>query len=321
MKILITGGAGFIGSNLAYFLNTLSPTNEITIFDTFNDCTTLTNGNPKYLGSYENLIGFRGKVICGNLCNESDLELLGDDFDVIYHLAAISDTRASNQNVILSNNVNPLYHFIKMVKRTGAKLVYASSAATYGSCSKDKFNLGDEDPNNIYAYSKWVMDNWVLNLLERENANVIGLRYFNVYGYGEKNKGLTASTVLQFYQQIKQGKELTLFENSERIFRDFIYIDDVINATYLAGLSDKVGVFNIGTGVPRTFADIANIVKSFLKAETKFNYIENPYKSGYQFYTCADMTRTKEMLKFYPKFSLEEGISDYLTKLEKINKK
>jgi ADP-L-glycero-D-manno-heptose 6-epimerase len=203
-----------------------------------------------------------------------------------------------------------------MIRKTGARLVYASSAATYGSSNEIRFKLGDEQPNNAYAFSKYVMDNVVLKILEKENLSIVGLRYFNVYGHGEKNKGRTASTVLQFYNQIKEVNEIKLFEGSENIFRDFVYIEDVINATYKAGMSSEVGIFNVGSGVARTFVDVASIVKSNLNSSVKFKFIENPFETGYQFYTCADIENTKKMLDYHPKFSLEDGILSYLRILE-----
>jgi ADP-L-glycero-D-manno-heptose 6-epimerase len=318
MRILITGGAGFIGSNLARRINHEYPEAEVTVFDNFSDRTLLENGNQAYLGSYENLIDFNGRIICGNVCSKNDLLELGEDFDIVFHLAAISDTRASNENILFRNNINPLYHFIEIAERCRTHLVYASSAATYGSKS-GICRIGDEKPNNPYAFSKWAMDNYILQKISRKRLPIAGLRYFNVYGPGESQKGNTSSAILKFYKDFARNESPTLFIGSDRIFRDFIYIEDVVSATLNAGLIGATGVFNVGSGVARSFYEVFELTRKELNLNVEARYITNPYDSStYQFFTQADLTGSVEVLQFNPIYSLELGISEYINHLNKL---
>jgi ADP-L-glycero-D-manno-heptose 6-epimerase len=157
------------------------------------------------------------------------------------------------------------------------------------------------------------MDNITKSIINSNiSTQIIGLRYFNVYGYGEYNKGKTASTVLQFANQIIEGVSPTLFKGSERIFRDFVYIDDILQGTVNAAFSDVSGIFNIGSGVARSFMEVLNIIQKKLGTDMPINLIDNPYNTGYQFYTEADITDTSKHLNYNPEFSLEDGISNYI---------
>lgn len=316
-NILITGGGGFIGSNIAIYFQQNFPNYNVTIFDKFDDGTKFENGNKQFLGSYKNLLTFKGQIICGDICDENDIKrLLKTKWDVIFHLAAISDTRASNQNLIYRNNINSLYSIIEIAQRSGARLVYASSAAVYGNKSNMQLSVGDENPDNPYAFSKYAMDSICMNLLKDSYIyNIIGLRYFNVYGYGEAEKGTTASTIFKFTQQILKGKKPTLFNGSNAIFRDFVYIKDVVQATVSAGFLEVNGVFNVGTGKSRSFSDVLSIVQNVLGSEQEVNYIDNPYTEGYQNFTEANIGETVIKLNYRPCYSLEEGVAEYLLDL------
>ena len=133
-NILITGGAGFIGSNIAFHLQSNYPNAKIAIFDCFRNEESLPNGNLLSYGHYKNLIGFNGDVICGNINNKDDLEILNNyKFDYIFHQAAISDTRAYNQELVMRTNVNSFHDLLNIAQKHKAAMIYASSAATYGS--------------------------------------------------------------------------------------------------------------------------------------------------------------------------------------------
>lgn len=319
MRALITGGAGFIGSNIARCILEKSKDNVVYIFDTFDDNSLLENGNKKYLGNFNNLLGLNVSIIVGNIAVENDLKQLFDyDFDVIFHMAAISDTRASNQNEILRVNLASFNSIISLAKIKKAKLIYASSAAVYGTQSiGSKCAVGVERPENIYAYSKYMMDQLIINSSHSKlpDSGVVGLRYFNVYGSGETYKEKTASTILQFRNQILQNRQITLFENSDSIYRDFVYIRDVVELTLRASKLDGSHCLNIGSGSARSFMDVAELVSSYFGVDNAIRTIPNPYKEGYQYFTLADMELTNKVLNVEPIYSLEMGVSDYLDKL------
>ena len=252
--ILITGGAGFIGSNLAFYFQNNFPKSNIIIFDCFRNNQTFQNGSLKSFGHYKNLIGFKGDVICGDLNNKSDLDLLSSySFDYIFHHAAISDTRVYDQEIIMKTNVNTFYEILEIAKNNSAPLIYASSAATYGSSPAPQMT-GKEDPENPYGFSKFLMDHIAKRYaLNNPNMQIIGLRFFNVYGPREFYKAKTASMIIQLGHQIIDGKTPRLFENSNQIFRDFIFIDDVIQANIKSCSSKNNAVYNVGTGISRSF--------------------------------------------------------------------
>ena len=316
--ILITGGAGFIGSNLAFYLQNNFPKAKIIIFDCFRSNEFLENGNLISYGHYKNLIGFYGEVICGNVNNKIDLSMLDNfNFDYIFHHAAISDTRAYNQELVLRTNVNSFYSILEIAKKHDSVLVYASLAATYGNLPAPQVE-GDENPENPYGYSKLLMDQ-IASQYSKENSNmtIVGLRFFNVYGPREFYKAKTASMVIQLAHQLLNGKAPRLFINSHKIYRDFIFIDDVIQANIKACQPSEEVIFNIGSGTSRSFQDVVNILKMELNIKIETEYFPNPF-SGYQNHTQADINSSKKVLNFNPKFSLEKGIKTYLPDIIKL---
>jgi len=311
--VLITGGAGFIGSNLAFYLQNNFPDSQIVIFDCFRNGENFSSNNIKSFGHYKNLIDFKGDVICGNINDKKDLNLLDNyNFDYIFHHAAISDTRVYDQEIILKTNVNSFYDILKKGKKDNATIVYASSAATYGDLPSPQIE-GNERPENPYGYSKYMMDQ-IATRFSKANPSmiIVGLRFFNVYGPGEFYKDKTSSMVIQLAHQILSGKMPRLFKNSDKIFRDFIFIDDVIQANIKACKPIKNGSYNVGTGISRSFKDIVDILQKELKTDYSIDYFENPY-SDYQNHTQANILNAKENLNFNPNFSLEKGIKNYIS--------
>jgi ADP-L-glycero-D-manno-heptose 6-epimerase len=313
--ILITGGAGFIGSNLAFYFQENFPKSKVIVFDCFRNDETFQNGNLKSFGHYKNLIGFQGDIISGNINNRDDLDLLNKyNFDFIFHHAAISDTRVYDQEIIMKTNVNSFYDLLEIAKKDQSIMVYASSAATYGNQPSPQA-VGNENPENPYGFSKYIMDQIAIRYsMENPDLTLVGLRFFNVYGPREYYKGNTSSMVIQLGLQILDGKSPRLFNNSNQILRDFIYIDDVIQANIKACTPKQNGTYNVGTGIPRSFQEIADILQKELGTDLGTEYFPNPH-DGYQMNTQADISSTIRNLGFEPKYSLEKGIKAYIPEI------
>ena len=317
--ILITGGAGFIGSNLAFYFQNNYPNSHVVVFDCFRSEATFANGNLQSFGHYKNLIDFTGDVVCGNINSKSDLALLSDyKFDYIFHQAAISDTRVYDQEIVMQTNVNSFYDLLDKAKKDYSVMVYASSAATYGSLPSPQ-TVGKENPENPYGFSKYAMDQIAYRYSDdNPDMTIVGLKFFNVYGPREYYKAKTSSTVIQFGHQILDGKAPILFEGSDKILRDFINIEDVIQANIKACNPKQNGTYNVGTGNPRSFQDIADILQKELGTTLGTQYIPNPY-DGYQMHTQADITTSQANLGFEPVVSLEEGIKAYVPEIKHLH--
>ena len=313
--ILITGGAGFIGSNLAFYLQDNYPECRIVIFDAF------------LMGHFKNLIGFKGEVISGDIANKDDLNRLKKyKFDFIFHQAAISDTTVQDQKLMVNVNTNTLHDIFEMAISMNTKaVVYASSAGTYGNSPAPNRVGEGEVPENIYGFSKLMMDNLSKEYIKKyPNLTIVGLRYFNVYGPKEVYKGKTASMILQLSLQLLSGKNPKLFKWGEQK-RDFVYIEDVVQANIKAATKGVSGVFNVGSGKAREFNHIFGILTTpgYLFDDypnLKPDYIDNPWKF-YQNHTEADISKTKELLGYEPQFSLEDGIKAYIDEIKTIYQK
>ncbi|EFU2060075.1 ADP-glyceromanno-heptose 6-epimerase [Campylobacter upsaliensis] len=311
MRIIITGGAGFIGSNLAL---ALQEKHEVLIIDKMRSDKRLDNGNLESFGHFKNLLEFKGELFVGDICEAKSFDVMREfKPDIIFHQAAISDTTAYNQTQVLSVNLNSFKDFIKFAIKCDSKLIYASSASVYGDMPSPQ-KVGYEEPKNPYAFSKLMMDKLAQKYFNE--LHIVGLRYFNIYGKNEFFKGKTASMILQFGLQILSGKNPRLFEGSERIYRDFTYIKDVVSAN-LRALDAKSGIYNVGSGKARTFKDIVDILQKELGTNLDYEWIKNPYEKAYQFHTQAHLDED-----FYKsEFELEAGIKDYLPEIKRIFEK
>jgi ADP-L-glycero-D-manno-heptose 6-epimerase len=291
----------------------------VVVFDCFRSEETFSNGNLKSFGHYKNLIGFTGDIICGNINSKADLTLLSDyKFDYMFHQAAISDTRVYDQEIIMQTNVNSFYDLLEIAKKDNAVMVYASSAATYGSLPSPQ-TVGNENPENPYGFSKYMMDQIAYRYAdENPDMTIVGLKFFNVYGPREYYKAKTSSMVIQLGHQILDGKAPRLFKGSDQILRDFINIEDVIQANIKACIPKQNGVYNVGTGEPRSFQDIADILQKELGTNLGTEYFLNPY-NGYQMHTQADISTSQEYLNYQPQITLEEGIKAYVAEINRLH--
>lgn len=304
-KYLVTGGAGFIGSNIAKTLEAQG--HEVTVMDDFSK-----NGN------FKNLIGFKGDVITADLFNYMPTDMY---FDAIFHEAAITDTTVMDQKAMMEQNVEAFKNLLTFAAENEIKkVIYASSAATYGNGPVPNVETQPTHPENVYGFSKVIMDN-VARQFSADNNDmaIIGLRYFNVYGPGEYYKGKMASMVYQLYNQMKAGKRPRVFKYGEQQ-RDFVYVKDIVKINLCALNNGKeTGVYNAATGIPRDYNAIITCLNKELGTNLEPEYIDNPYPF-FQLKTQADMTLAKEKLGYEPDYSLEAGIADYVSILEGQNK-
>lgn len=304
-KYLVTGGAGFIGSNIAKTLEAQG--HEVTVMDDFSK-----NGH------FKNLIGFKGDVITGDL-----FQYIPENryFDAIFHEAAITDTTVMDQKAMMEQNVEAFKNLLNYAAENDIKkVVYASSAATYGNGPVPNVETQPTHPENVYGFSKVIMDNVARQFSEdNHDMKIIGLRYFNVYGPGEYYKGKMASMVYQLYNQMKEGKRPRVFKFGEQQ-RDFVYVKDIVKINLCALNNGKeTGVYNAATGIPRDYNDIIKCLNKELGTNLEPEYIDNPYPF-FQMKTQADMSLAKEKLGYEPDYTLEQGIADYVRILEARNK-
>jgi ADP-L-glycero-D-manno-heptose 6-epimerase len=297
--VVVTGGAGFVGSNLVHEMFHRYPEAEFTVIDDFRS------------GSFKNLEGFKGDVIAADLAS-IDLKhyFTRSKVDLVFHLGSITDTTDHNQFRQVHDNVESWRNLLSYFNSRKTRMVYASSAATYGIAAG--INRVDQEPKpaNVYAFSKVQLDN-LARRWARENPSqiVVGLRYFNVYGPREGHKGAASSMILQLAQQMKRGEAPRIFKNGEQI-RDFVYVKDIVSCTIMAARARASGIYNAGSGVPRSFNDIVTNLNRVLNTDWKPYYIDNPH-AHYQPHTEADLTQTTRALRYKPKYTLEQGIDDY----------
>ena len=302
MRILITGGAGFIGSNLAKRLQQ-NPAHEVTVLDNFSHA------------DFANLVDFHGDVISA----PCDLAEPCRRCDVIFHEASITDTTVTDQFHMMHNNVEGFRHVLGWAAKWGARVVWASSAATYGNLPAPNKITDTPRPLNVYGYSKLAMERLAhLWSLEHSKLPIIGLRYFNVYGPGEAHKGKFASMIWQLSLQMKAGKRPHVFKDGTQK-RDFVSIEDVLQANLLAMSTpasadhhQRASVFNVGSGVAHSFNEVIAGLNAALGTNLAPDYFDNPY-SFFQNHTQADITETTRALNYHPQFTnITAGIAHYM---------
>jgi ADP-L-glycero-D-manno-heptose 6-epimerase len=292
MKILVTGGTGFIGSNIA--LELISQGHEVLITGTDAEFK-IPNFKGKYL--HPSFLGL-------------NFDSIGS-IDVLFHQAAINDTTFMDKDEMFRANVESSKKLFEYVIKHGCKkIVYASSTAIYGNLPAPyKENMGVQ-PLNPYAESKVALDELAMKLAkEHPDVKIVGLRYCNVYGRNEKFKGKRATMIYQLAQQMLKGNP-RIFKDGEQK-RDYIYVKDVVRANLLASQSKESCIVNCGYGEATTFNKLIKILNEVLKLNRVPEYIDNPYGSAYQNYTECDMSLAKEKIGFVPKFDIEKGIKDY----------
>ncbi len=325
---IVTGGAGFVGSNLIAELLRREVSAHIIIVD---PCTSGSFANVIEACDRRTLAPFRGEWLAQDVASVDWKHLLTHARPrAVFHLGAITDTTVLDEPRMLDANLGGFSakthgSLLLEAAALGTRLVYASSAATYGSPAQMATRTPFPEsaagrPNNIYGFSKWLMECEHARLtLAHPAAHVVGLRYFNVFGPGESRKGKMASMAFQLAQQLLAGKCPRLFADGSQA-RDQIHVDDVVDCTiHAAGLTDpavRPGVYNLGSGKATSFRDIIGAVRKGLgidDATLPTDYFEMPaaIRAFYQDWTCADMTHTRSGLRWSPKIDPAEGIASY----------
>jgi ADP-L-glycero-D-manno-heptose 6-epimerase len=309
LRILVTGGAGFIGSNLARHLAAHFARRGDTVVaaDDFSSA------------HFSNLIDFPGDVL--TLKSRDDIQSMQNlgPFDAIFHQASMTGVVSADgttlsgpevQQRMLRNNVETFRAILDWAVATKARVVWASSCSIYGRGPVPMRESQPPDPLNIYAMSKLLMERLAAAYAPKLAHPIVGLRYTNVYGPGEDHKGKLASMIHQLAKQMRAGRRPRIFTAGEQK-RDFVYIDDVVQANLLALKSNVSSVFNVGSGCAESFNRVVAELNRALKTDLKPDYFENPYAFT-QDVTEADLTAIKAALAYSPKFDLASGIDSYL---------
>lgn len=309
--IVVTGAAGFIGSNIVYYLNQKGIKDIIVVDD-------LTAG-PKHLNL--NRLSFLDYYDKDDFLKE--LPHLKHDIKTIFHQGACSDTTEHNGKYMMDVNYNYSKKLLLFAAEHNIDFLYASSAAVYGNGEHGfKEDPSCEYPLNVYGFSKLAFDNYVRQFMKKHNpsSQILGLRYFNVFGYQENHKAKMASVPYHFFNQLKESNSMKLFEGSKEFLRDFIFIQDVLSVNNFFYTSKQSGIYNCGTGRARSFYDIAAHLKGrFDGASIDFIPFPAELKGRYQTFTEADMTQLSSVGYTHKFTALEDGIDAYFKVLNDSN--
>ncbi len=324
---VVTGGAGFIGANLVKALNARGEKDIIVVDD-------LEHGD-----RFRNLVDCE---IADYLDKRDFLERINNGFfkkrfKAILHEGACSDTMEHNGVYMMGNNYEYSKVLLHYCQTRRIPCLYASSAAVYGAGMVFRESREHESPLNVYGYSKWQFDQYVRRLLPKKTAQIVGLRYFNVYGDREQHKGRMASVAFHHFNQYRDSGKVKLFEGCDGYGdgeqrRDFVSVEDAVAVNlFFLDHPQKSGIFNVGTGRAQPFNDVAAaVINSFRKLEGKpsasintlqderqVEYISFPeaLKGKYQSYTQADMTLLRRAGYKKVFMSVEEGVSRYMARL------
>ncbi len=310
--IVVTGAAGFIGSNLVKALNDRGRSDIIAV-DDLTDGTKIINLADCEIADYLDKDHFLASV-------QSDV--FDDKIEVIFHQGACSTTTEWDGKFMMANNYEYSKVLVEFCQKKNVPFIYASSASVYGGSDNFVENPAFEKPLNLYAYSKFLFDHYVRRI-GSPHCQVVGLRYFNVYGPREQHKGSMASVAYHFNKQITETGVCRLFAGSDGYedgmqLRDFVYVEDAVNVNLWFWQNPRVsGIFNCGTGRAQSFNDVANAGINYHR-EGRIEYIPFPdeLKGVYQNFTQADLTLLRGAGYADSFKTVEQGVPEYLEQLK-----
>ncbi len=302
--IIVTGGAGFIGSNVVHALNSIGYT-EILVVDNLSAGAKFFNLVDLEFIDYIDKTEFRAGIMSARDMGQ---------IDAIFHLGACSNTTEWDGKYMMDNNYQYSKDILHFCLDRKIPFLYASSAAVYGDRDHDFIEERQyEKPLNIYGYSKFLFDQYVRTLLPQVSSPVCGLRYFNVYGPRESHKGSMASVAFHLNSQIKCGESPKLFMGSENFKRDFIHVDDVTAVNVWCWQNRVSGIFNCGTGQAESFQVVADtLVDYYQSLPVEYVTFPDKLKGCYQSYTQADLTKLRSAGYDKPFKSVAMGVKAYL---------
>ncbi len=324
MYTIVTGAAGFIGSNVVKALNERGVTKIIAV-DNLKRAEKFKNLVDCEIADYLDKEGFIERLLAGHF---------DGSVDAVLHQGACSDTMEMDGHYMMENNFRYSLAMLDWCQEQKVQFLYASSAATYGGSSEFREERAFEAPLNVYGYSKFLFDQIVRQRLPEATAQIAGFRYFNVYGPRESHKGRMASVAFHHYNQFRAEGKVKLFEgcdgygNGEQK-RDFVYVGDVAKVNlFFLDHPDKSGIFNVGTGRAQSFNELAvanvNSCRALqgkpaeaLDALLKQGFIEyipfpEALKGKYQSFTQADLSKLRQAGYDAPFASVEEGVAQYV---------
>lgn len=290
MQILVTGGTGFIGSNL---VNELVDHHHVYITGTSSEV----NINDKVIDIF-------------SLDSVPDL-----NFDIVFHQAACNDTISADVDGMYEINIDKSMKLVEQAYRNGCrKFVFASTTAVYGNSPAPYLeNKTKTKPLNCYASSKAILECRLCGFWNtHQDMDIVGLRYCNVYGMNEDHKGRRMSMISHIINDVEQNRNPKLFKWGEQK-RDWIYVRDVVRANLAATKFKGFDIFNCGSGQAASFNQLLEIIGAAMGKKIEPDYVENPYQETYQNYTECNMDKIKEALEFEPLYNVFTGIKEYIT--------